>query len=235
MVGTSFILPSAEQLFGIDPCCAVGNPGLKPEQSLNANLSVAREDERLGWRLTAFAREIDDLIVDDYDQPGFPDGIYVNTDGEVRSRGVEAQARVRVADSVTARGSFAYTRTRAAGAGRQLDRIPEAQAKGSLAYEPLDGPFGASISLIWTGDVAQQVTGFGRVAYGNYVVLDLAAHAYLDGDRRKHRITARLENVLDEDYATRVNSAPVDLSSQRFLYRFRGVPRTLHVAYAYSF
>jgi outer membrane cobalamin receptor len=235
MVGTSFILPSAEQLFGIDPCCAVGNPNLRPEQSLNANVAVGGQTDRFTWQVTGFVRKIDDLIVDDYDQPGFPDGHYINTAGEVRSRGVELQATAQLTDALSARGSFAYTRTREEGAGRQFDRIPETQAKGSLVYAPADRPFGASASVFWTGDVHQQVTGFGRVNYGDYVVVDLAAHAYIDGDKRRRRVTARLENALDEDYATRVNSALIDLSTQRFLYRFRGVPRTLHVSYAYSF
>lgn len=234
-VGTSFILPSAEQLFGIDPCCAVGNPNLKAEQSLNGNVAVGGQVDRFRWQLTAFARKIDDLIVDDYGQPGFPDGIYINTPGKVRSRGLEGQATVQIVEGLTARGSFALTRTRAAGAGRQFDRIPKAQAKATVSYDPADRPFGASASFLWTGDIHQQVTGFGRVNYGDYAVVDLAAYVYVDADRR-HRLTARLENALDEDYATRVNSALIDLSTtQRFLYGFRGVPRTLHVSYAYSF
>ena len=234
MLGTSFILPSAEQLYGVDPCCAVGNPNLKPEESLNGNVSIGGQSARFTWRITAFARRIEDLIVDDYDQPGLPDGIYINTPGKVRSRGLEAQASAQLTDDLRAWASLALTRTREAGAGRQFDRTPKAQAKGGLAYAPADRPWGASVSALWTGDVYQQVSGFGRVNYGGYVVVDLAAHAYLDG-RRRHRITARLENVFDEDYATRVNSAPSDLSTQRFLYRFLGVPRTLNVSYAYSF
>ncbi|MEW5683462.1 MAG: TonB-dependent receptor [Pseudomonadota bacterium] len=235
VAGTSFILPSAEQLFGIDPCCAVGNPDLKPEQSLNANVSVGGQTERWSWQLTGFARKIDDLITDDYDQPGFPDGIYINTDGEVKVRGFEASGSARLAEGLSARASFAYTRSRAAGAGRQFDRVPKTQAKASLSWDPPERPFGASATLLWTGDVFQNVTGFGRVNYGDYAVVDLAAHVYLDPSKRRHRLTARLENAFDEDYATRVNSAVVDLSTQRFLYRFRGVPQTLHVSYAYSF
>jgi vitamin B12 transporter len=235
VVGTSFVLPSAEQLFGIDPCCAVGNPDLKPEESLNANLAVGGRTERLTWQVAGFLRKIDDLIIDDYAQPGFPDGIYVNTAGKVKSRGVEVQATARVTDSVTVRGSYAYTRTREDGAGVQFTRIPKQQVKASLSYDPEDRPFGASASLLWTGDIYQPVSGFGRVNYGNYVVVDVAAHVFLDDSERRHRLTARVENVFDEDYATRINSAPIDLSPQRFLYRFLGVPRTLHVSYAYSF
>ncbi len=38
--GTSFILPDASSLYGIDPCCEIGNPNLKPEQGLNLNLTA---------------------------------------------------------------------------------------------------------------------------------------------------------------------------------------------------
>jgi vitamin B12 transporter len=234
MLGTSFILPSAEQLYAFDPCCAVGNQDLKAEQSLNGNLAVGGQGGRFTWQLTGFARKIDDLIVDVYDQPAFPDGIYINVDETVKTRGLELTGTAQLTDSISARGSYAYTRTRAEGAGQQFDRIPETQAKGTIAYDPADTRFGASASLLWVGDVYQTVSGFGRVNYGDYVVVDLAAYVFLDKDRR-HRVTARLENALDEDYATRVNSAAIDLSTQRFFYRFLGVPRTLHVSYAYNF
>lgn len=236
MLGTSFILPSAEQLYAFDPCCAVGNQNLKAEQSLNGNLSVGGQVEggRFTWQLTGFARKIDDLIVDVYDLPAFPDGIYVNVGDKVKSRGVELTGTAQLTEAISARASYAYTRTRAEGAGRQFDRIPETQAKATLAYDPADTRFGASASLLWVGDVYQTVSGFGRVNYGDYAVVDLAAHVFLDKARR-HRVTARLENAFDEDYATRVNSAPIDLSTQRFFYRFLGVPRTLHLSYAYNF
>lgn len=234
MVGTSFILPSAEQLYAFDPCCAVGNQDLKPEESLNGNLAIGGQVDGFDWQVTVFARNVDDLIVDVYDRAAFPDGIYVNVDQTVKTRGVELSGRLRITDAIAARASYAYTRTRAEGAGRQFDRIPETQAKATIEYDPADRPFGASASLLWTGDVHQTVSGFGRVNYGDYLVVDLAAHVFVDKARR-HRITARLENAFDEDYATRVNSAVIDLSTQRFFYRFLGVPRTLNVSYAYNF
>jgi outer membrane cobalamin receptor len=234
MLGTSFILLSAEQLYAFDPCCAVGNRDLKAEQSLNGNLAIGGQGDRFTWQVTGFARKIDDLIVDVYDLPAFPDGIYVNVDETVKTRGLELSGTAQLTDAISARASYAYTRTRAEGAGQQFERIPEAQAKGSISYDPVDVPFGASASLLWVGDVHQTVSGFGRVNYGDYVVVDLAAHLFID-NARKHRVTARLENALDEDYATRVNSALIDLSTQRFFYHFLGVPRTLHVSYAYNF
>ncbi|MGA0606148.1 TonB-dependent receptor plug domain-containing protein [Phenylobacterium sp. VNQ135] len=236
MAGTAFILPSAEQLYAVDPTSVAGNPDLKAERSVNLNASVGGEQAGFEWKLTGFVRKVDDLITDEA-RAGFPEGLYVNTDGEVRFRGVELSGRSELGHGLSARASFAYTRARQEGAGRQFDRIPKLQAKAGLDWTPAEQPFGASASLLWTGDVWQQVSGFGRVNYGNYAVVDLAAHVWLDGADRRHRLTARLENALDEDYATRVNSAPVDLAPAgvRFLYGFRGVPRTLHVSYAYSF
>ncbi len=233
--GTSFVLPSAEQLFGIDPCCAVGNPDLEPEESLNLNTSIGGRLSRLSWQATGFARKVDNLIVDDYDQPGYPDGIYINTKGAVNVRGLELQGAVAVMDGLTASASYTYTRSRQEGVGRQLDRTPEHTAKASLTYAPTDQPFGASVTAAWTGDLYQSVSGFGRRNYGDFVVVDMAAHVYLDGDARRRRLTARLENAFDEKYASRIGSGLIDLSTQRFLYRNMGAPRTLHVSLTQSF
>lgn len=233
-LGTSFILPSAEQLYAVDPCCAVGDAELGPEQSLNGNVAIGGAGRRYTWQVTAFARKIDDLIVDVYDRPEYPDGVYVNVQDSITTRGLELSGTAQLSDALSARASYAYTRTRAAGAGRQFDRIPKAQAKAVLQYDPADRPIGASANLSWTGDVFQTVSGFGRVNYGGFAVADLAAHVFLD-KARKQRVTARVENVFDRRYATRVNSALADLSTRRFLYRFLGVPRTLHVSYDYSF
>lgn len=232
--GTAFLLPSAEQLYAVDPFSAVGNPNLKPEESANFNGAVGGDLDGFTWRLTGFARKVQDLIVDDYDQPGLPDGIYLNTNGKVRFKGIEGLITAELADGLMARASFSYTRARQAGAGRQFDRVPKLQAKAGLDYAPTEGPWGASANLLWVDEVYSNVTSFGRVNYGNYAVVDVAAHVFL-GQGRRDKVTARLENVLDEAYATRVNSAAPDVAGPRFLYSFRGVPRTLHVTYAHSF
>ena len=132
-------------------------------------------------------------------------------------------------------GSFTYTRTREKGAGLQFGRIPVQSAKASIVYAPDDRPFGASLTGIWVGDVFSPVTGFGRQNYGNYAVVDVAAHVFIDGAKRKHRVTGRVENVLDETYATRINSQLIDRSTQRFLVRNLGMPRTFHLNYSYAF
>jgi hypothetical protein len=79
--------------------------------------------------------------------------------------------------------------------------------------------------------------GVGVVDYGDYMVVDLAAHVFIDADQ-KHKLTARLENALDKEYRTSVGrsapSAGFD-TSPAFVFGFRGVPQTLRVSYSYAF
>jgi outer membrane cobalamin receptor len=236
--GTALVLPSAEQLFGIDPCCAAGNPNLKAERSLNFNASVggrALGATGVSWQVTGFWRDIDNLIAEGTSSPAFPNGTYVNAAGKVTAKGVEVVAGATLGGGWRMDGSFTYTRTRERGAGLQFARIPVHSAKASIVYAPSDHPFGASLTGIWIGDVFSPVTGFGRQNYGNYAVVDVAAHVFIDGTKRKHRVTGRVENIFDERYATRINSQLIDRSTQRFLVRNLGMPRTFHLNYSYAF
>src|SRR5690606_8739271 len=70
MAGTSFMLPSAENLYRIH-CpsginCTHGNPNLGPEESVSVNLSVGGRvdvaERPLGWQVTTWDRRIDGLI-----------------------------------------------------------------------------------------------------------------------------------------------------------------------------
>ncbi len=75
--GTSFLLPDAEQLFAFDPDSTHGNPDLKAEESQNLNLAVGGTwGANVSWKLTGFARRIDNLISDVYDDPAYPQGVY---------------------------------------------------------------------------------------------------------------------------------------------------------------
>lgn len=238
IVGTSFLLPDAEQLFGVDPCCARGNPDLEAEESRNLNIAVggALGDLPASWRLTGFSRRIDHLIADAYDDPAYPDGIYVNVAGTVKVDGFEAAVRADLTPDLSLDASYTYTRSREPGGSAQRDRTPRAFAKAQLAYAPADRPFGANLTAAWIGDVYQTVAGFGRLNYGNNLILDLGAHAWLDGEARRHRLSARIENLFDTEYAARLGSAFVHGSSTvRFLYASRGAPRAGHLRYSYAF
>ena len=257
--GTGFSLPTAEQLFAVDPNSTFGNPALEPEESRSLNASIGgRARGEVEWLLTGFKRDVDNLITFTTDLALIPDSVeahpdfassgeaYVNL-GKVEFSGFEALVAKPLTDSIRVSASYTQTEATSQGSSQQLDRIPESLAKAQIAWESMNSRFGASASAIWTGNVFQTVTGpvtnyepdlaSTRVNYGDYYVVDLAAHAYLDDDR-KHRLTARLQNALDEDYATRVNSGAVDSpapGATRFLFKNRGVPRTFHIRYTYAF
>jgi hypothetical protein len=55
------------------------------------------------------------------------------------------------------------------------------------------------------------------------------------GPDYRHRLSARLENAFDADYATHIGRAFRDADGSPYLLHYLGVPRTLHVAYSYSF
>jgi outer membrane cobalamin receptor len=244
--GTGFSLPTAEQLFAVDPFSTFGNPELKPEESRNLNVSIGgRFAGDAEWQLTGFKRDVDDLITFSTDLSLIPASVQAHPDfasageayinlGEVEFSGFEASLAKRLMEGVTVSASYTQTDAKAKGSSVQLDRIPEELAKAQIAWAPADSRFGGSATALWTGDVFQTISG-NRINYGDYYVLDLAAHAFLDNDH-KQKLTFRVQNAFDEDYATRVNSAPVDPPGVgRFIFNNRGTPRTFHIRYSYAF
>ncbi|MFV0623205.1 TonB-dependent receptor plug domain-containing protein [Sphingomonas sp. ac-8] len=236
--GTSFVLPDASSLYGIDPCCEVGNPNLKAEQSFGFNLtaggSVALGVATVAWKAGYFHRDVTDLIDATYDDPAFPNGTYVNVDDKVRVRGAEAQLDAALGRDWHVNASYTYSRVRNEGATTQRDRSPAQFAKGAIVYAPVERRFGANVAVSWIGDVYSSPSGFARQNYGNYALVDLGAHVFLDAARR-NRFGINVENLTGEDYATRgFGSAAAD-DGGRFLYFTRGVPRTLRVRYSLGF
>jgi vitamin B12 transporter len=237
--GTSFLLPDASSLYGIDPCCEIGNPNLKPEESLNLNAGLGGQVPAAGgavtWKAVYFTRRVTNLIDATYDDPAFPNGIFTNVDSKVRMRGFDLQAGFNLPGGWSANASYTYTRSRDQGSDTQRDRTPREAAKGSITYAPTDKPFGGNLFVNWIGDAYSSPSGFPRQNYGNYAVVDVGAHFYLDGAARRHRVGLNVQNLFDNQYATRGYGSAVGDSGSRFLYYTRGVPRTGRISYGLSF
>jgi outer membrane cobalamin receptor len=256
-IGTSFLLPTAENLYAIETF-EIGNPNLEPEESMNLNIGLGGQfaaGATFGWQATYFARDIDNLIgfVDcdptipaqdcaalfpQFTDPTFfeGNGFFENVAGTVEVRGFELTGTADFDNGFTAVASYTDSETTDPN-GAQRPRVPRSLAKASGAY---DGDFwGASVSALWTGELksASLPGGVGVVDYGDYMVVDIAAHIFVDADQ-KHKLTARLENAFDENYRTSVGrsapSAGFD-TTPAFVFGFRGVPQTLHVSYSYAF
>jgi vitamin B12 transporter len=235
--GTAFRLPDAESLFANDPIFngEIGNPNLRPEKSKTLNASLGGRAGGWRWELIGFWRETKDLISLDGETPD-PDVLtFINLPGKVTAKGFEAVVSADLSADWSLQASYTHARTRQQGSSLQLATVPKDIAQGGLDWRPQGRPYGASLLANWVGEVADNVSsGFGRQEHGHYAVVDLNGFVtFGPGDR--HRLSARLENAFDERYATRVTRSFRDDTGAAYLVHYRGVPRTLHVSYAYSF
>jgi outer membrane cobalamin receptor len=251
MAATSFMLPSAENLYRIH-CpsgenCTHGNPNLAPEESIAFNAGVGGNvnlwQRQFSWQVSGWDRTVDKLITRASIPAAligqFPDGFthtFINVTNEVDVTGTELLLRGPISDSLSFDVSYTYSKEVDTGTGQQIQDRPRRQYKGSLSYDPQNQRIGANLAIKYVGDKSTDVTDFGRQSYGDYYVLDAGAHLYLDANEQ-HRVTLRLENLLDEAYATSTSAVVLTGSDpqERFQWRRLGVPRTVHLNYSYSF
>lgn len=232
-VGTSFRLPTAYELYVIDPCCERGNPDLVGEESFNVEGGVGYTNDMLNAELMGFYRKVDNLIGITYDLPAYPDGFIINTPEKVTMWGGEAVVTAQLSKNFGGTLDWTHTEATPAGSDLQLVNIPRDLVKAIFNAQTDDGRFGGTASVNYVGDIFANVAAVGRVNYGNYAVVDVAAYAFIDREQH-HRIGVRLENLLDADYNTQMTRVRDDVTNASYAAGFRGTPRTLHVTYSVS-
>jgi vitamin B12 transporter len=232
VVGTSFRLPSAEELYAIDPF-ERGNPNLVPEKAKNLNLSIGGK-QSIGsggfqWEVIGFARDVQHLIDFIFDEELELDQA-ANVPGKVKVRGAELALRAVFSDAVS--GRLSYTHTSSEREGQQIQRIPESLIQAGLEYAPPSNRFGVNLAANRVGDVfANNFSG--PVEYGDYTLVDVASWFYAD-EGHHHRVSARLENAFDEEYG-RPGTGRRDLDNSPYTIVNLGTGRTFHVNYTYTF
>lgn len=241
-LGTNFRLPTAEELFANDPLDERGNPNLKPERTKSVNLSIGGRSEagsnELHWEVVGFARDITNLI--DYDE--FDEEteqlIFGNVAGTIKVRGAQVVLGGKVGDAFSTDFSVTHNRSRQDN-GDQITRVPEDLAKASFDYHPAGRPFGATLSINYTGDIFTNIDGE-RVNYGKYTIVDLSGRYFLDADHR-HRLNLSLQNAFDEEFGRPARGCR-DVAGEGAFdcsvhYQFvnLGLPRTLRASYTYAF
>lgn len=212
-LGTAFKLPSAEQLYVNEPD-SQGNPNLKPERSRNAELGLDFASETFNASTTLFHRKITDLITRDGVQ-------YINGEGEIDVRGMEANAQWRFAPgwrwSADATRNLIETR-----AGATLHNIPSLFARTRLGYD------GDSWGVAGSVRYVRSVISAAGDDYGHYTLVDADAYRYLDA-AHQHRISLLMENLLDRNYATsRTSNGTRQVDNL-------GRPLTAELRYTFSF
>lgn len=243
-IGTGFSLPSAEQLFAVDPFSTFGDPNLKPERSRSMNLSLGGKlaAGRAEWQITGFKRRVRDLITFSDDpsvvplyiqgHPDYSGEAYINA-GTVKFSGFEALGKAKLTDDLTLEASFTHSKAQGSD-GLQTDRIPKDYGRAGLTWNPEDSRFGGGLQVNWTGDDFSTVSGV-RSNIGNYATVDLDAHAWLD-EARRTRVIVSLQNAFDKDYVVRLRSGATDSGTPAtFVYGYRGAPRVLSVRLNYAF
>jgi hypothetical protein len=207
---------------------------------LNASIGGTVGASRVSWELVYFRRYIENLIRDVDDGTGSGNTIAENVSGKNRVYGNQIVVRFAPTDAVSA--SVSYTKTNSqtnltSGGYDTIPGIPDDQIQASLNFEPRSKRIGASLTLNHIGSVYDVVGGgIGQVQRGNYTVVDLGGRLSLDSARR-HTLSLRLENALDETYTTKYARATVDDTDPAVFYAARnlGVPRTFHLRYDYAF
>ena len=233
-VGTAFRLPSAEELFALDPIDDpnwIGNPDTKPERSTNINASIGGTfgQNVFNWEIIGFWRDVEDFIDVSCDDNDIC--VFGNLPGIMEVRGVELASTFNFNADISGRLSFTFNSAEID--GEQVDRIPESYGNFSLDYHPMNQWFGLSVAARYVGDVHRTIGTFGRTEYGNYFVVDLGGRIYLDTERH-HTINLSVQNLFDEDYVTLVDRM-YDNAGTPFVAEHLGVPRTVLFRYTYSF
>ncbi len=232
--GTAFRLPDAYELYVVDPCCEQGNPNLDPERSYNINGSVGGTvpmgSVTLTWEAVGYLRNIEDMIEIVFD-PDLGVDTFANSGPTVKVRGGELIVGAEFDNVFSANLSYSFNSSETEGTNVQRPDVPESMFKAILDYHPMDLPFGASVTVNHIGDVYRSALGIQQ--YGDYTVVDVGARVFIDPERR-HRIGVKVQNLFDEEYATRVRVGETDGGAD-YVYRFRGMPQSFYLNYTYQF
>lgn len=235
LVGTSFRLPDAYELYVIDPCCEQGNPNLIAEESFNTEFGIGYRSDAISVEALGFYRTVDNLIGITYDLPAYPDGFIINTQDRTRVWGGELIVNARLSDMFGFTFDYTHTTARFEGSALQIQDIPKDLAKFIVSAQAPGGRFGGTLAVNWVGDVWDNVAGgIGRVEHGNYVIADLSGFAFLD-EAQRHRLGLRIENLFDRQYATRVTRQRADVTNVSYAAWNLGTPLTAHVTYRVAF
>ncbi len=204
-VGTGQKNPSFTERFGFFPNQFVGNPGLKPESSVSAELGIDQGllDGDLQLQATLFIEELKDEI-DGFDTSG-PVATAVNLDGESDRSGIEVALQWAATASINVGAYYSYVdSTEPLETGEEVRELRRPQHAGGLSVDvstPGDR-LTASLNADYSGE--RRDTFFPPfpdpseiVRLGDYWLVDLSVQFQLTD---QIELFARGTNLLDEDY-----------------------------------
>ena len=198
-VGTGIANPTFFELYGFIPGSFDPNPALKPEKSrgfdVGADFAIA-ESGRLS--LTYFDTDLENEITGTFDLNTFRSSV-ANLSGKSKRRGVEVEAQYAPSANLTVWVSYTYTDSNQPD-GQIEVRRPRHVGSAAITYA-LRNAAGA-ITLAADHNGRQEDLDFrsftaARVTLRDYTLVRLAGQYNLT---RNVSLTARVENLLDQDY-----------------------------------
>ena len=173
-----------------------GNPDLSPESSKGWDAGIEQRlfSDRLTLDATYFNNRITDLIQGS--------GITSrNLNGTSKIQGLELALDAKLSRELTLNGQYTYTNTKDAN-GTELVRRARHMASLNVNYGFLDDRANLNLGIDYTGEQRDiQFSNFfatsSAVTLDDFVLLGVAG-SYRLTDNIK--LTARLENLLDQDY-----------------------------------
>jgi hemoglobin/transferrin/lactoferrin receptor protein len=213
-VATAFRSPSLEeryQYIDLGSIVLVGNPSLKPEQSVSLNGGIRSHGWGASIQADVFVNILRDLVsVAPGTFEGRPASINTNI-GSARLYGGEISAEATLSLHSGVRASVSYVRGEDTRAHVNLPQIPP--LLGSLEFRRvIEGAGAASVIVIWAGSQTTFASGENRVP--GYCCLNLnIATEPVDFARLAFVFRAGVENLLNQDY-------------RNFLSTLRGIVRS---------
>ncbi|MEO0400685.1 MAG: TonB-dependent receptor [Pseudomonadota bacterium] len=214
-VSTGFRAPSLFELFGV--CCgeALGNDALQPEES--ESWDVGLEQTLLGGDLRFEAayfniRTDNEIVFRDFGNGPLPN--YFNVGDPTRSNGVELNVAWRATDSLDVGGAYTYNNARIIG-GARLQNRPRHIASAYVNWAFSDGRGNLNVSANQFSDSLDN--GSTVVLRADAIVRVAASYDITD----QLQLSARIENLLDEQYQTEAGYGTANASAYGGLrYRF---------------
>ena len=197
--GTGIANPTFFELFGFIPGSFDPNPDLKPEESrgfdVGADFAIGQQG-RLS--LTYFDADLENEISGTFNGNTFRSSI-ANLSGKSKRRGFEVEAQYAPSDHLTV--SFAYTYTDSSQPDGQIEvRRPRHVAAAAITHAPRNIPASLTLALDYNGrqeDLDFRQFTAARVSLRDYLLVRLAGQYNLTSNVS---LTARVENLLDQDY-----------------------------------
>ena len=197
--GTGIANPTFFELFGFIPGSFDPNPDLKPEESrgfdVGADFAIG-EQGRLS--LTYFDADLESEISTTFDVNTFRSSV-ANLSGNSKRRGLEVEAQYAPGENLTV--WFAYTYTDSKQPDGQIEvRRPRHTGSAAITYAPRNAFGSLTLAIDYNGrqeDLDFRQFTAARVSLRDYMLVRLAGQYNLTPDVS---LTARVENLLDQDY-----------------------------------